>query len=1377
MSSTIRRMFLWSLLLAVPAAAADEVYVPDALAGWEDWVLEGKAYRRCPFFFDRAGRASQDFVCAWPGTLEVDVEAGGGRFSQRFSVVAGDAWLPLPGNATYWPEQVTANGSPVTVVEHDGVPSVWVAAGSYRLTGRFRWDDRPGMLPVPPQSGLVALTVDGRRVASPEVERNGVFLGERRRTTESRDAVDADVYRLVADAVPTRLVTRLEIDVSGSVREVLFGSLLPDGFVPVALDSALPARLEQDGRLRVQVRPGRWTVSLTARAPEVLNALTLPAAGANLPADEVWSYQSNDRLRVTAVEGLPPVDPARAGVPGEWQQLPAFRLQPGDMLTILERSRGLVAADNQLDLERSMWLDFDGGGFTVRDAVGGILRADWRLDMQPPYGLGSATEGGEDLLVTRGAGEGDTGVELRATDLDLVAIGRIATRGEMPVSGWDARFDRVSATLYLPPGHKLLAAPGVDNARGSWAGQWELLDFFLVLIITIAVYRLFGRVAGVVALAALILSYHEFGAPAWLWLNLLIAVALTRVAPAGRLKTTVQAYLGVSALALVLALVPFVAGQLRVAIYPQLEPQVGVWQYGDAEDATTLNYVRPASPPAREIADEKKLRRESGVVSLQQEAVASDSAESTGQEIVVTAMRPAEPQNFARYAPNAIVQAGPGIPSWQWNANRLEWNGPVEAAQTQRLWILPRWGVTLLRFIEVLLLLAFAGVFAAEIAKKEWRLPGGIRLGHAAGSVLATGLGSLLLLAASPPAAAQTPDPELLRELGQRLLAPPDCAPRCAEIARADITVGAEQVALALTIDALEAVAVPLPGTAGGWRPDAVVLESGQAEVLRGADQALWLRVPAGRSELRVRGSVAGTDSVEIAFPSPPRVVEVRAEGWFVGGVKDRRLLSGSLQLTRLATEEGGDAQPGWEANRFPPFVRVSRFVELGLDWRVTTTVTRVAPATGAITLSLPLVEGESVLTPDMNVADGRMQIAMSPDQRRVSWESSLPRRSPLALESEAGAPWVDVWRVAVGSIWHAEFDGVPETETGARGRGVRIAEFNPRGGETLSIVATRPEAVDGSTLAFDAVQLAVDQGARSRTSSLRLQYRSTRGAQHVMQLPPDADVTEVMLDGAVEPLRADAGKLTLPILPGEHTIDIRWNQDVGAGLVTATPAVDIAAPASNLRLNLALPESRWLLGTSGPRLGPAVLYWSELAVLVLLAVILGRIDWTPLRTHHWLLLGLGFSTFNWPVLGVVAAWLLVVGARDRWRFDGPWWRYNLQQLLVVLLTVAALLAIVASLPVGLLGTPDMHVTGNDSRGNALSWFADQSAAAMPVANTLSVPMWIYKALILGWALWLSFALLRWLPWTWQCFARDGFFRARGGGGGDGGKPAAGGAA
>ena len=565
-----------------------------------------------------------------------------------------------------------------------------------------------------------------------------------------------------------------------------------------------------------------------------------------------------------------------------------------------------------------------------------------------------------------------------------------------------------------------------------------------------------------------------------------------------------------------------------------------------------------------------------------------------------------------------------------------------------------------------------------------------------------------------------------------------------------------------LTIHALAEVAVPLPGSEQGWRPVAVLLDGTAAgQVLRGPDRALWLRLAAGHHVIVLSGPVPAVDSLEIPFPTPPRVIDVDSDGWLLAGVKDRRLLSGSLQLTRLQAEGDGESTPRWESSRFPVFASIERTVALDLDWSVTTTVQRVAPVQGALMLEVPLLDGESVLTANLTVKDGKAMVSMNPGQRVVSWRSNLPRTSPLVLNAEAGAAWKELWYVGVGSIWHANFSGVPETENDRGDMDARIAEFHPRGGESLTIVATRPEASAGSTLAFDSVELGVEDGKRSSNVTLALEYRSTSGAQHVLKLPGDAVVTEVYVDGELHPLRADNGELTVPILPGEHDIKVTWNSDTVATTRSQMPLVDIGAPASNIALHLNLPANRWLLATNGPRLGPAVLYWSELAVLLLFALILGRVRLTPLRFWHWLLLGLGFSTFSWPVLGFVIVWLLACGAREKWRTEVPWWQFNLIQVVIAGLTVAALLAIITSLPNGLLGTPDMHVAGNGSYGNSLHWFADRSESLLPVASAWSVPMWIYKTLILAWALWLSFALLNWLPWVWRCFSQQGFWRSR----------------
>ena len=1344
-------VFVFSLMFAASASLAQD-YVPDELEGWQDWVLKDREYRSCPFYFDRGAAARDDYLCAWPGRLQLDVTSAGGRFSQQWTLHAEDQWIALPGSPEYWPDRVTANDRSIEVIARNNVPSVRLAPGSYRIAGRFEWDERPGVLRLPPESGLLSLSVDGRPVERPEFNRNGVFLGERRKDTRTVDSVRAVVYRLVMDDVPTRLVTRLQIDVSGAVREELFGPMLPEGFVPMGLQSQLPARLEADGNLRLQVRPGRWVIHLSARAPDVMDAVTSRSGGVNLPASEVWSYQSNDRLRVTAAEGLPPVDPAQVEVPPEWASYPAFRVDEGTSFTITERSRGVVSASNELVLDRTMWLGFDGESFLVEDDVSGAMRTGWRLDMGGPYSVLAAEEAGEVLLITNGPAAGQTGVEVRRTDVDLSVLGRSDTRGAMPVTGWKARFTNVEAELNLPPGHKLFAAPGVDTAKGSWAGEWELLDFFLVLIITIAVWRLFGPRAGVVALLALVLSFHEMFAPTWLWLNLLAAIALLRVTPAGRLYQVVRGYQLLSAAALVLALVPFIASQLRVAIYPQLEPQYdrGVYGLVGAADEQAMDFAGQAEAPARA----RKESDRAAVMSLTSPAVGEV------EEIVVTGSK--QTQAFSRYAPNAIVQAGPGIPSWRWNNYALSWSGPVDAEQNMRLIILPSWFVSTLRFVEVALLLVFAGFIAAEIAKRRWTLPGGFTLGrNPAASVAAAVLcGSLMF--ASPQADAQMPDPQLLQQLEQRLLEPPDCVPRCAEIAAADIDVGLDEISMELSVHALEAVAIPLPGSAQGWSPDAVLVNGAtNSRVLRQANGSFWLYVTPGRHRVNLRGPVPDVDSLEVPFPTPARVIDIESDGWFVAGIKDRRLLAGSLQLTRLQTGDSGDTVR-WESSRFPSFAQVERNVELDLDWRVRTTVTRVAPAQGALTLDVPLLEGESIVSGDFAVTDGSVLVSMDPQQHTVSWVSNLPLKSPLTLSVAEGAPWKEVWRFAVGNVWNASFDGLPESNSGTYSSAVRVAEFDPRGGEQLTLTATRPEASEGTTLAFDSVTLATTYGNRSSDVTLGLEYRSTRGAQHVIHLPAAAEVTSVVIDGRAQTLRAEDGELTLPILPGQHSINVTWRSPGGMTVRTATPEVDLGAPAGNINLSLAMPRDRWLLGTLGPQLGPAVLYWSELVVLIIFALILGRTGLAPLNSWQWLLLGLGFSTFSWPVLGVVAAWLLACGARERVASEGlNWWRFNLLQVFIAALTVIALLSVITALPQGLLGTPDMHVVGHNSYGAVLGWFADRSASLLPVATAFTVPVWIYKVLILAWALWLSFALLRWLPWVWQKFSADGFWRSR----------------
>ena len=184
------------------------------------------------------------------------------------------------------------------------------------------------------------------------------------------------------------------------------------------------------------------------------------------------------------------------------------------------------------------------------------------------------------------------------------------------------------------------------------------------------------------------------------------------------------------------------------------------------------------------------------------------------------------------------------------------------------------------------------------------------------------------------------------------------------------------------------------------------------------------------------------------------------------------------------------------------------------------------------------------------------------------------------------------------------------------------------------------------------------------------------------------------------------------------------------------------------------------MLWTWGTGAGPAVLYWAQLIVLLAAAWLLSRYAPTPLRFRHWLLLGLGFSAFAWSAYAAVVAWLILLGLRARAAVAS--WRaglFDLMQVGLALLTAIALGVLVAAVPGGLLGQPDMHIAGMGSSALQLHWFADRSADALPVAGVFSLPLWTYKLAMLAWALWLANALIGWLRWAFDAWSTGGYWR------------------
>ncbi|MEJ2591902.1 MAG: hypothetical protein P8178_10955, partial [Candidatus Thiodiazotropha sp.] len=1212
------RIFLHLLLLLLllagrlDAAPLQEAEIPAPLKPWQGWVTWSHPERDCPFL--STGDARQ---CLWADGLTLELTANGGRFSYRISAFA-DSLAPLPGNGEHWPTHLRVDDAPAALLEKDGRPAVRLAPGSHTLAGEFSWPRLPDTLALPPEAGIVRLSIDGRPVDHPQLRDGMLWLkpqggSGKPRAPEAR--IGLHVYRLLDDAHPFSVVTDLDLQISGAQREISLGKPLLDGFIPSRIDSPLPARLESDGELRIQARPGHWHVRVSARRMTPVSQLQPLPQPAPWPGKEIWVFRAHHELRVVDLSGPPQIDPRQVDLPADWSNLPAYLIKPGGTLNLtLLRRANQVPEPDRLALQRNLWLDFDGRGYTLQDRVSGSMNSSWRLSVEPPLQLGRATLNGVPQLITRLPGSPDAGVEVRQGKLDLSADIRLdAASHRLPAGGWGRDFDRITDTLHLPPGWRLLAAGGVDNVPDSWLQQWTLYDLFLVLITAIAVSRLWDWRWGLLALLTLALTWQEPLAPQMIWLYLLACIALTRVAPAGKAQTLLRWLRNAGYLALVLILVPFAIQQARLGLHPQLE------RYSLNTDYNLQRSDSFSSPAVSSMESARLSKAEGEVMPLRKGGMSEQRA-------------------LDQIDPNAVVQTGPGLPAWQWTRIDLNWNGPVSAGQTLALYLLSPWQTSLLRFLSIGLVLLTA-----------WRLlgrertpgPGLPRLGQLILLALALPLGG----AYSGKALADIPGPQLLGELERRLTLPPECLPDCASIQQMTLQVGPDTYRAELTIHADAAVGIPLPVDMARVTPLRVSLDDQRMPELVRLQNRLWLRVPKGIVRVTLEAGLPPGAQAQIPLPLKPHRITVRADGWHVEGIDGDRAPGSQLTLTRLQAAAGSASDDrAFSASALPPFFRLERTLHLGNDWSVSNRLVRETPVGVPATLHIPLLEGESVLSEGVSVKDRIATVSLPAEQREISWTSRLAIGDRIVLKAPDSDQWIEQWRVDAGPVWHLRLDGIPPVHQ-QDADGSRLPTWQPWPGESVSLTVTRPEAVEGSSVTLDQSSLTIRPGTRVTAYTLDFRIRASRGGQHRIRLPADAEIESIEIDGRRLTLRSEQGELALPVAPGEQRCNIVWRQPEGMATLWRSAPLSLGSDSVNAAIVAEPAQDRWVLWTTGPRMGPAILFWSLLFVVLLAALILGRATraFLPLSTLSWFLLGIGLTQVSLTAGLAVVAWFLLL--------------------------------------------------------------------------------------------------------------------------------------
>ncbi|MBN1907663.1 MAG: hypothetical protein JW927_21480 [Deltaproteobacteria bacterium] len=1336
-------VYLFFLLInfTVTAKGIDDAEIPPQLKPWKAWVLKGAEMNFCPSPFNNGN----EYLCQWPSRLELKLGDNGGTFSQEFIVYAED-WITLPGNNNAWPYDLMVDGSPVPVVNRKGLPSVLLKKGAHTIQGAFKWKNMSEMINVPEKTALVDLLINSKPVESPLLDNEGRLWLQNKKVSEAEeDRLEVKVFRMVDDDIPMYITNLVRLYISGQAREVKLADTLPAGFIPMEIESPLPVMIQENGDVIIQARPGKWDIYIKERSKGPVNSIGPINAAFG---QEIWSVQSQNHLRMINIKGVQGIDPGQTDLPGEWRQYPAYIINKGDTLVLEQTKRGDPSpAPDHLTMMRTIWLDFNGDGYTIKDTITGTMSTQWYLAMNQPLKLGRVVLDGVDQLITSHGKDKKPGIELRKGHINLEGESRVETgKNVIPAVGWDHNVQGLSATLNLPPGWRLINVGGVDSIEGTWLQNWgNLLDIFLVLVISTALYRLYNIRYGIIALITLVLIYHEPDAPRTVFISILAATALLRFIPAGWFRKIIELWRIASIVVLFIMVVSFIADQARTGIYPQLENTRSYLV------PMFMKQAKPAAPPV--MQEEAMMSRRPAM----RDFAERDEEEFTLNEIVVTskkreALSHYMQKNVMLQDPKALIQTGPGLPQWQWHSYDMRWNGPVDSSQNISIWLISPFINLILSFVRIILIVILTLII---IEIKNIKV-GGMKAGA---TVL---LLIFMLIPLSENSFAQErgdfPPQAMLNELRNRLLEKDDCFPYCADSPQMDIITDKDNLRIIFRVHASTETAVPLPGSSMMWNPEEISIGNSPAENLfRDNSGIMWVLVPKGVHDVVMRGKVPQSNEFQVPLTLIPHTVSLKLDGWASYGVDKDGQVQGSIKFVRLekkSMEGSTDSSPV-----LPPFFNIERIISLGIDWQLHTVVRRVTPANDPVVVSIPLVNGESVITGGVKVENNRIVVSMSPDETEKLWSSTITPSNEISLKASETIEWTETWILDASPIWHCELSGIPLIHH-QDASGQWRPEWRPWQGEEIKINITRPAAVQGKIVTIDNARLTHSPGKRISTSSLDLNIRSSQGGQHKIMIPEGAELRQVMISGKSQPINQEGRNVTVPLNPGVQQVNLEWQAETGSRVLVSSPKVDLTTEAVNAYVTFNMPQNRWILFAGGPVLGPAVLFWGYLVVIIIIGVLLGRIKFTPLGTASWILLGIGLTQVPVSVAIMVAGWFIAMGLRKQAVQKQGEWVFNIAQVILAIWFIAAMAGIWTSIQSGLLGIPDMQIQGNGSTDYMLNWMQDRVASELPNPWVISLHIFFFKALMLLWALWLVYSLiLKWLPWAWGCFSEGGIFK------------------
>lgn len=1299
---------------------------------------------QCPCYYDNFDNRA----CVNYTRCDLVINKSEISFTIEFSTYSS-TWVELPGENLYWPSQLKIDGKNIPIVSHNGFPSIYLNKGFYKGSGKIPLHNRPQSLRIPSSYALISLVVDGvkvERIKIDEQERvwftNNLNLNE---TTSVKDDLHVRVYRKLTDNNPPELESIIKLTVSGKDREVVLGRIIPEGAMPMSFSSTLPAQLQENASVRIQLQSGEHEINIKARFLPKTFKFSVPS-DTNFKVDqELWAILENPYYRNVAIKGPQAIDPMQTDIPSDWKTYPVYLMTKDIELVLDEEPIVKQSLGNKITLTRFLWLDESGKAFTVEDKIQGTINDLWRINLDSSYKLGSVKQNEELQLITLDENR-KSGIEIRQGYLNVVALSRLQNYGKkILASGWDQRIESLSGQILLQPGWNLLHISGPDVVSGSWVNKWNLWNIFLILIIAVCFGKVFGLRCGIIACVMLLVTFHEPFAPKFLWLNGIASIALYKIISQSKFKKILLVYASISLVVLSIFIIRISIPQIQQGLFIQLEKSDGdftFWNKNVISDQV-MEVVEQAPPPPPPPLTYQKNSEADDIFSETSRGGASGSLTQRKMRQYIS--------KEDRVDPSANIQTGPGKPSWFGKSISFSFSRPVNSTDTFRLYLISPFYSRILSFLRVILMIWIVYyLFMGLIYPKE--KVNFYRIWKSFGTLHLLFLIALYLIFPSN-LQAQFPNDTLLNNLKGFLLTPHSCFPNCANVNSGNVTIKNNHAVINLEISAVEKVIVPLPGDRSKWFPSKVLLNGTESNALNLSNGKLSIIIPQGTHTVSLQGKILESP-VEIPFPMTVHNLSFESDEWETKSIINGDLPSGSLHLAKAKMNKELQQLSEQTTSNIVPFVEVERFIKLDNEWRVETTVRRKAPQTGSIELLLPLVKGELPLQTNLQDSNGFIRVMLPDNVSEFNWTSNLKKDSLIVLSATEQKYWTEIWKLSAAPKWHVKLRGIAPVPNGLEHYGT-YPVWKPHPQDVCSIFVNRPNPVPGPTYTIYKVDLNSNVSQSQRVNTLNFEILSSQARQIRIEIPSVDKVEEVSVGSVAQFVSFKDDKLDISLHPGYQNIQIKWDTNEKIGFVVKTPQIKFDENPININIGANLPENRWILFTGGPTQGPAVLLWPILIAIVIFSFLLSKVSFIPVKMYQWLLLFIGLSTVETIGGLFLLPWFFLTAWRAKSDKIQTSKYFNVVQFLIVLAFFIGAAALIYAIPKSLLSNPDMVIQGVSSHGNKFSWFQDLSDKILPIAWVISLPIWVYKIVMMVWSIWVAFTIPSWVNWGWKAFTKD----------------------